>query len=155
MFYFFVLCLSFINSIFYQEMNLLTSLTHPDAGTKKLTFSNKAPVDDECVAKKDTCHVFVDSDGTIWDAMLNQTNVGNNNNKYYLLQLLEDNSAKGRRHSKQNSSFHSLYKTRYRLISTNSKGTIRSGTMLVCNGNDGPGFKGTILLLNDESAESL
>lgn len=64
------------------------------SGTKKLTFSNKAPVDDECVQKKDTCHVFVDSDGTIWDAMLNQTNVGNNNNKYYLLQLLEDNSAK-------------------------------------------------------------
>ena len=62
-----------------------------------MTFSNKAPVDDECVQKKDTCHVFVDSDGTIWDAMLNQTNVGNNNNKYYLLQLLEDNSAKGNR----------------------------------------------------------
>ena len=27
--------------------------------------------------------------------------------------------------------------------------------MLVCNGNDSPGFKGTIFLLNDESAESL
>lgn len=26
-----------------------------------------------------------------WDAMLNQTNLKNNNNKFYILQLLQDN----------------------------------------------------------------
>jgi len=29
--------------------------------------------------------------GEHWDATLNQTNVKNNNNKYYILQLLKDN----------------------------------------------------------------
>ena len=29
-------------------------------------------------------------------------------------------------------------------------GTVRSETMLVCNGNDGPEFKGVLLLLKDE-----
>ena len=64
------------------------------SGTKKIVFSEKVPVDDECVQKKNTSHVLVEPGGAIWDAMLNQTNVGNNNNKYYLLQLLEDNNAK-------------------------------------------------------------
>ena len=32
-------------------------------------------------------------DGVNWDAMLNQTNVKNNNNKFYILQLLKDDTA--------------------------------------------------------------
>ena len=64
------------------------------SGTKKLVFSGKVPVDDECEQKKNSAHVLVETNGAIWDTMLNQTNVGNNNNKYYLLQLLEDNSSK-------------------------------------------------------------
>ncbi|EDO46480.1 predicted protein [Nematostella vectensis] len=59
---------------------------------KSLTFSGKAPVDSFC-SIKDKVHVFCEG-STIWDAMLNQTNVMNNNNKYYLIQLLEDNTAK-------------------------------------------------------------
>jgi poly [ADP-ribose] polymerase len=35
-------------------------------------------------------HVYSE-DGVHWDAMLNQTNLKNNNNKFYLLQLLKDN----------------------------------------------------------------
>lgn len=34
--------------------------------------------------------VYVDDSGTIYDASLNQSNVGNNNNKFYRLQLLEN-----------------------------------------------------------------
>ena len=34
--------------------------------------------------------ILCDTDGA-WDAMLNQTNVGSNNNKYYLLQLIQKN----------------------------------------------------------------
>ena len=37
-------------------------------------------------------HVYCE-DGEHWDAMLNQTNLKNNNNKFYILQLLEDNSS--------------------------------------------------------------
>ena len=32
--------------------------------------------------------------GEFWDAMLNQTNLKNNNNKFYILQLLEDNTSR-------------------------------------------------------------
>ena len=28
----------------------------------------------------------------MWDCMLNQTNIQNNNNKYYLIQLLKDDN---------------------------------------------------------------
>jgi len=47
-----------------------------------------APVDEKVPAHiKDSCHVY--QDGTdVYDAMLNQTNIGNNNNKYYVIQLL-------------------------------------------------------------------
>lgn len=59
---------------------------------KSLVFSGKVPVDSLC-GLKDNTHVFTEGDD-IWDVMLNQTNVMNNNNKYYLIQLLEDNRAK-------------------------------------------------------------
>lgn len=57
-----------------------------------MVFSGKAPVDSHCTIK-DKTHVFTEGND-IWDVMLNQTNVMNNNNKYYLIQLLEDNNAK-------------------------------------------------------------
>ena len=37
-------------------------------------------------------HVYSEG-GEFWDAMLNQTNLKKNNNKFYILQLLEDNSS--------------------------------------------------------------
>ena len=37
-------------------------------------------------------HVYSE-DEEVWDAMLNQTNLKNNNNKFYILQLLKDNTA--------------------------------------------------------------
>jgi poly [ADP-ribose] polymerase 2/3/4 len=36
--------------------------------------------------------VHIDSDGVIYDVSLNQTNAGNNNNKFYRIQLLEKKS---------------------------------------------------------------
>ncbi|XP_033729210.1 poly [ADP-ribose] polymerase 2-like, partial [Pecten maximus] len=53
-----------------------------------------APVDPECtLAGK--AEVFTEGKN-VWDCMLNQTNVSNNNNKYYLIQLL--NEGKGKFH---------------------------------------------------------
>src|SRR5579883_2289507 len=40
---------------------------------------------DECCHLKKTAKVVAD-----WDAMLNQTNIGHNNNKFYVIQLLEN-----------------------------------------------------------------
>lgn len=54
----------------------------------------RAPVDSLCTAKVGVAHVYCDSDNTVYDAMLNQTNLQHNNNKYYLLQLLEDDDRK-------------------------------------------------------------
>ncbi|XP_046842103.1 poly [ADP-ribose] polymerase 2-like [Xenia sp. Carnegie-2017] len=48
-------------------------------------------VDDAC-SIKDKVEVFCEGD-LIWDAMLNQTNVENNKNKYYQMQLLKDISS--------------------------------------------------------------
>jgi poly [ADP-ribose] polymerase len=47
------------------------------------------PVDEHCPSKN-KYKVYIDDDGMIFDATLNQTNSGNNNNKFYRLQLLSD-----------------------------------------------------------------
>lgn len=39
--------------------------------------------------------MHIDTDGTIYDVSLNQTNVGGNNNKFYRIQILEEKSAPG------------------------------------------------------------
>uniref|UniRef100_A0A1X7UIB7 Poly [ADP-ribose] polymerase n=1 Tax=Amphimedon queenslandica TaxID=400682 RepID=A0A1X7UIB7_AMPQE len=60
---------------------------------KSHTFTGDAPVDSECKAKLGKAEVY--SEGKeVWNCMLNQTNLKNNNNKFYLLQLLKDNGKK-------------------------------------------------------------
>ena len=57
--------------------------------TKMVTMVKKGsvPVDAECPRASD-CHVYEDSTKA-WAATLNQTNIGNNNNKFYIVQLLQ------------------------------------------------------------------
>src|SRR5262245_7672968 len=52
-------------------------------GVAKTTAAVVIPVDDLCPLKAKG--KVVDD----WDAMLNQTNIGHNNNKYYVIQLVE------------------------------------------------------------------
>ncbi|CAL1532290.1 unnamed protein product [Lymnaea stagnalis] len=62
----------------------------PTKSTVKTVVVKKgsAPVDDLCpIASSSSVH---ESNRIIWDCMLNQTNISNNNNKYYLIQLLQD-----------------------------------------------------------------
>ncbi|XP_077381446.1 poly [ADP-ribose] polymerase 2 isoform X2 [Festucalex cinctus] len=60
---------------------------------KTVVMKGKAPVDMECKAKLGKAHVY--SEGAdVYDVMMNQTNLQFNNNKYYLIQLLEDDAAK-------------------------------------------------------------
>uniref|UniRef100_A0A6J0V640 Poly [ADP-ribose] polymerase n=1 Tax=Pogona vitticeps TaxID=103695 RepID=A0A6J0V640_9SAUR len=59
---------------------------------KTLIVKGKVPVDPECTAKLGKAHVYCEGDD-IYDVMLNQTNLQFNNNKYYLIQLLEDDGA--------------------------------------------------------------
>ncbi|XP_075805450.1 poly [ADP-ribose] polymerase 2 isoform X3 [Microtus pennsylvanicus] len=58
---------------------------------KALLLKGKAPVDPECSAKVGKAHVYYEGDD-VYDVMLNQTNLQFNNNKYYLIQLLEDDA---------------------------------------------------------------
>ncbi|XP_064640278.1 poly [ADP-ribose] polymerase 2-like [Lineus longissimus] len=60
---------------------------------KTVVIKGKAPVDPECTSKIGTAHVYCEGKD-VYDAMLNQTNLQNNNNKYYVCQLLEDDNAK-------------------------------------------------------------
>ncbi|KAK3085759.1 hypothetical protein FSP39_008277 [Pinctada imbricata] len=68
-----------------------------DEGTEEIVktrvVTGKAPVDEECTTMLNKAHIFSEGQD-IWDCMLNQTNVGNNNNKYYIIQLLEENAKK-------------------------------------------------------------
>uniref|UniRef100_D8PU00 Poly [ADP-ribose] polymerase n=1 Tax=Schizophyllum commune (strain H4-8 / FGSC 9210) TaxID=578458 RepID=D8PU00_SCHCM len=48
---------------------------------------------DRCVPGIGPHQVYVDPKGTVYDAMLNQTNVDGNNNKFYILQLILDPSS--------------------------------------------------------------
>ncbi|XP_066483001.1 poly [ADP-ribose] polymerase 2 [Tiliqua scincoides] len=56
---------------------------------KTLIMKGKAPVDPECTAKLGKAHVYCERED-VYDVMLNQTNLQFNNNKYYVIQLLED-----------------------------------------------------------------
>ncbi|CAG8733027.1 17659_t:CDS:2, partial [Dentiscutata erythropus] len=57
----------------------------------KIIKKGKAPVDELC-QMKNTVHVFSD-DQAVWDCLLNQTNAGANNNKFFIIQLLKSDSA--------------------------------------------------------------
>ncbi|CAK7216949.1 hypothetical protein SCUCBS95973_002986 [Sporothrix curviconia] len=50
------------------------------------------PVDEACTLSNVVVHV--DDDGVVWDASLNQTNSGQNNNKFYRIQVLCNSSGK-------------------------------------------------------------
>ncbi|XP_076149817.1 poly [ADP-ribose] polymerase 2 [Alosa pseudoharengus] len=60
---------------------------------KTVIMKGKAPVDPECNAKLGKAHVYSEGNN-VYDVMLNQTNLQFNNNKYYLIQLLQDDNAK-------------------------------------------------------------
>ncbi|XP_027009409.2 poly [ADP-ribose] polymerase 2 isoform X2 [Tachysurus fulvidraco] len=60
---------------------------------KMVVMKGKAPVDVECKAKLGKAHVYSEGND-VYDVMLNQTNLQFNNNKYYLIQLLQDDQAK-------------------------------------------------------------
>ena len=46
------------------------------------------PIDEDCNVSM-LKRVHIDDDGVIWDANLNQTNSGQNNNKFYRIQLID------------------------------------------------------------------
>uniref|UniRef100_G1PS32 Poly [ADP-ribose] polymerase n=1 Tax=Myotis lucifugus TaxID=59463 RepID=G1PS32_MYOLU len=58
---------------------------------KTLLLKGKAPVDPECTLKVGKAHIYCEGND-VYDVMLNQTNLQFNNNKYYLIQLLEDDA---------------------------------------------------------------
>ncbi|XP_038573369.1 poly [ADP-ribose] polymerase 2 isoform X1 [Micropterus salmoides] len=60
---------------------------------RTVVMKGKAPVDPECKAKLGKAHVYSEGND-VYDVMLNQTNLQFNNNKYYLIQLLEDDTSK-------------------------------------------------------------
>lgn len=49
------------------------------------------PVDPYCESKNANSKVL-ESDGIVYAATLNQSNIGNNNNKFYILQVIENGS---------------------------------------------------------------
>ncbi|CAE6504809.1 unnamed protein product [Rhizoctonia solani] len=62
----------------------------PEPPTKMVSVLKRgaAPVDPLSPHLVSTHQVYVDDQGEIWDAMLNQTDAINNNNKFYVIQLL-------------------------------------------------------------------
>jgi poly [ADP-ribose] polymerase len=70
-------------------------LNNGKGGRKARVKSITVPVDEYCsLSASHKVHVD-DNDGTIFDVLLNQTNAGNNNNKFYRIQLLSALSPRG------------------------------------------------------------
>ncbi|XP_050688575.1 poly [ADP-ribose] polymerase 2-like isoform X2 [Eriocheir sinensis] len=62
---------------------------------RKVVVKGRAAVDAHCpIAQHSHVYEEDEEDDVIWDCMLNQTNIQFNNNKFYLIQLLEDDSSK-------------------------------------------------------------
>ncbi|KAK2950780.1 putative poly ADP-ribose polymerase 2 [Blattamonas nauphoetae] len=61
------------------------------AQTVKVIKKGKASVDAVCHLHNQA-HILQEGDGTIWKATLNQTEIKDNNNKFYFIQLLESDS---------------------------------------------------------------
>jgi len=64
-----------------------------ESTVKTVVVKGCAPVDPECTSKVGCAHVYAFGKD-IYDVMLNQTNVTMNNNKFFLIQLLEDDARK-------------------------------------------------------------
>ncbi|RIA96512.1 poly polymerase catalytic domain-containing protein [Glomus cerebriforme] len=77
-----------------QDQNDETVLTQVVQEKKmvKVVIKGKAPVDG-AFSNKNSVHVYSDEE-VVWDALLNCTNIGNNNNKFYVIQLLQTDSFK-------------------------------------------------------------
>jgi poly [ADP-ribose] polymerase len=60
-------------------------------GMKKEIVKGRAAVDPSCPSADD-CHVYYRGDD-VYDALLNQTDIGANKNKYYIIQLLETDAS--------------------------------------------------------------
>ena len=54
-------------------------------------MKGKVPIDEYFPYTKDDWHVL-EYQGKIWSVTLNQTNVMNNNNKFYIIQILQSDS---------------------------------------------------------------
>ncbi|XP_076033544.1 poly [ADP-ribose] polymerase 2-like [Oratosquilla oratoria] len=71
-----------------------SKISTSNAVARSVVKKGRAVVDTPCPIAG-TAHVYCDEEeDVIWDCMLNQTNIQFNNNKYYLIQLLEDDSSK-------------------------------------------------------------
>lgn len=62
---------------------------------KSVTKDLNIPIDEGVQGASGKLSVHVADDGTIYDASMNQSQVANNNNKFYRLQLLEKGGKKG------------------------------------------------------------
>ncbi|KAK0404704.1 hypothetical protein QR680_017585 [Steinernema hermaphroditum] len=71
----------------------VADISYDDENKKKVVIKGSSPVDPECTQKVSNAHVYCEG-RNIYDAMLNQTNIQNNNNKFFLIQLLEDDNTK-------------------------------------------------------------
>ena len=62
-------------------------------GVRKEVVKGLAAVDPSCPVAEQ-CHVYTYGAKGVHDALLNQVNIGNNNNKFYIIQLLETDAGK-------------------------------------------------------------
>lgn len=64
----------------------------PKEGNKAKSRSLHIPLDETCTLSGPAYRVYIDEDDTIYDAALNQTDSGNNANRFYRIQLLTSSS---------------------------------------------------------------
>ncbi|OQV17931.1 Poly [ADP-ribose] polymerase 2 [Hypsibius exemplaris] len=77
-----------------KEESLVEEAPEPAAlmTKKEIVMKGKVPVDELC-PQADSFHVLCEGD-VVWDVTLNQTAIDTNNNKFYIIQLLEHDERK-------------------------------------------------------------
>ena len=74
-----------------QDTNKL-STSGDEPSEKVVKFSGKVPVDEGFPAYANGPYHVHEKTGLVYNVMLNQTNIGQNNNKYYIIQLIKHNN---------------------------------------------------------------
>lgn len=69
----------------------IVSVTKEEPNQKIRKFSGKVPVDEGFPQYANGPYKVYEDDEIIYNAMLNQTNIGENNNKYYIIQIIKHN----------------------------------------------------------------
>ena len=80
-----------ITNVITKDDNVVSTPVKDEPKEKVMKFSGKIPVDEGFPQYANGPYHVHEQDGIMYNAMLNQTNIDQNNNKYYIIQIIKHN----------------------------------------------------------------